>query len=522
MPTYTAAIIDTESIQSYVFGSNKLKDNIGASYIIEKLIYRQLMIEVLEQKFKDGFKKEWENETFETIHIIDDDNCQCEIGYTGGGNALLLFKKEKDAKKFIYDFSLHALSYFPGLRLAFGIKPDFRLTDNFKNDMESLHKNLLHNKNLSQPNVTVFKHGIVEDCPRSNEAQERKYNSGKLSFSTVTMSKLKAAAISQQGLEALYKEELKNGKYTFPDELENLGQLNEKGYIAIVHIDGNGMGQEFRDQKDLPSLRLLSKKVSDLAWASMRELTQHITTELFDKKGDFKGFEEFDLKKSPDQTKILLPIRPLITGGDDITFICEGRLGIHLAEKFIKIFGSKTEEALNKKITACAGVAIVKTKYPFFRAYKLAEELLRKAKEKYREQKEIENKNESSWLSYIISPGGFSGSLENILEQKFATLNGNLTQMPYKLDDESDGLEQLKAIIKQFHGNWPVNKLMQLRDMLTKDKASRKYFLAEIKARQLQLPKYNGTNDYQCLWKDRKTPFYDAIELKDFYPKHLL
>jgi hypothetical protein len=56
----TAILFDTMSIQSCVFGSNKLKDNLGASNIIE--------------------------------HIYDyfTDNPAIEVGYVGGGNALFL------------------------------------------------------------------------------------------------------------------------------------------------------------------------------------------------------------------------------------------------------------------------------------------------------------------------------------------------------------------------------------------------------------------------------------------------
>jgi hypothetical protein len=37
MSGLAAVIIDTVSIQSYIFSSNKLKENVGASYLVKKI-----------------------------------------------------------------------------------------------------------------------------------------------------------------------------------------------------------------------------------------------------------------------------------------------------------------------------------------------------------------------------------------------------------------------------------------------------------------------------------------------------
>lgn len=58
-----------------------------------------------------------------------------------------------------------------------------------------------------------------------------------------------------------------------------------------------------------------------------------------------------------------------------MTFICHGKLALYLAEKFIRIWTSKANDKehglvryglpANNEFTACAGIAIAKTKYPF-------------------------------------------------------------------------------------------------------------------------------------------------------------
>ncbi len=69
-----------------------------------------------------------------------------------------------------------------------------------------------------------------------------------------------------------------------------------------------------------------------------------------------------------------LPFRPIVFGGDDVTFVCEGRLGLPLAAHYL----ARLAEGIlpdGDPLYARAGIAIVKTHYPFARAYELADEL---------------------------------------------------------------------------------------------------------------------------------------------------
>jgi hypothetical protein len=253
----------------------------------------------------------------------------------------------------------------------------------------------------------------------------------------------------------------------------------------------------------------LSVEVSKLAENAMKQLIAY-TVQLFE-GNDLNKQNGFDLLEN-DQKRIL-PIRPIIVGGDDITFVCEGRLGVHLAEKLIE-FITKTEIS-NETMAACAGIAIVHTKYPFYRAYTLAEELTAKAKNASRKEK-------SSWLSFLISSGGFSGSLDDVIEQKFSTPNGSLYGGPYRVDKDFATIKALKDGIKFLtineNSRWPQSKIMEMRDVLRKDQATMNYFMSEMKAHKRKL----SEDDESVLWDDRKTPYYDIIELKDFYPGELL
>lgn len=507
-----AVLIDTVSIQQYIFSSNKLKENIGASYIIEKVIYNHILLNVLKNLFNSSFSDNWKSKPDEIA--INKPDCICEIGYIGGGNALVLFKNKEDINRFIKKFTLIILARFPGLRTAYGIINDFDPSEQgFQKSRSDLNTDLIKNKSKNFRNVNPFKPGIVEDCPLSNEAQEIKdTNSGK-KISVSSFVKFKACEEAQQKITEDYKDVLSD-KYCFTNEQDKLGQPEDKGYIAVVHIDGNGMGQRFANCKDLIELRKLSIAVSDIANQSMKELITYIVS-LFENKilNESNGFK---LRECADKKKMILPIRPIIVGGDDITFVCEGRLGVHLTEKFMGIFTNKEIEG--SKISACAGVAIVHTKYPFYKAYTLAEELTRHAKNASRN-------NNNSWLNFLVSSSGFSGELESIIQQKFSTIHGNMFNGPYSIDGNMPTLTELKNSMKTLTSGktkWPKSKLMELRDVLRQDTPSQKYFLADMTARGRKLPLFAGIDYNSTLWQNKKTPFYDMIELLDFYPKDLL
>ena len=101
---------------------------------------------------------------------------------------------------------------------------------------------------------------------------------------------------------------------------------------------------------------------------------------------------------------LFLPIRPLLLGGDDITFVCDGRIALELATEALTLFEQMDAlAALKGKIRACAGVALVKTHAPFSRAYDLAESLCISAKKLLRKN-EKEDWSALDWHIGLNSP----------------------------------------------------------------------------------------------------------------------
>jgi hypothetical protein len=504
----TAILIDTVSIQQYIFNSNKLKENLGASYIIEELIYSYILKKVIDSvSGKNIDLNYWKPQNENDVPPLFTSNSNIGIGYIGGGNALLLLRDNKLAHDFKEKYTLMMLEYFPGIKVAFGEIENFDPNSGYKTSMQNLIDNLILNKSLCHRNTAIFKPGIVKDCAYSNEADNIEFE-----MSAVTEAKMKAADLRNK------EERIKYPDYSLTDNHEMLGQPSDKGYLAVVHIDGNGIGQKFRECNSLLETRQLScaiKNISDSLKSFIYELASGLTKQLGNEDG-------FDFKSN-------LPIRIIISGGDDVTFVSEGKLGCYLAEKFIEEFRKQNVTFKNEKIPleACAGIAIVKTNYPFFRAYKLSEGLIKKAKEKSKEN------GGKSYLHYMIAGSGYvSDNMDALIKQQFSSKNGILINGPYCLENNrSDSFENLKQAIRDFtidsSKKWPRNKLKELREVLHQEKPHQDYFLQEIDARQHRLTLHAvGNHPQNELWasncRGNHTPYYDVIELAEFYPSKLL
>ena len=109
-----------------------------------------------------------------------------------------------------------------------------------------------------------------------------------------------------------------------------------------------------------------------------------------------------------------LPIRPLILGGDDLTFVCDGRIALDLASVALRTYQHASLPPLGP-VRACAGIALARTHAPILRVYALAEDLCSTAKRFLREEKQ----SEACALDWHVGFTSPTESLDELRERQY-------------------------------------------------------------------------------------------------------
>lgn len=515
-----AVLIDVVSIQRFVFDSNDLADNLGASHIVKNL-FEQLAIPVFvnvcsisEEKVLEIINS-WKSTPYKILMNADPE-APFEIGMTNGGKALLFFRDKMQGEEFIKEFTRKLLIKVPSIQLAVAVEEDFEIDgSSFKADLNNLFNQLKDNRNRFFPETNLSNHGITAIYSQKGTSINTKCPL----YGTVhyipseKMIKLNYANKEKNELQSQLNS--RNSQFCFTDQIDKLGQTEGDNYIAVIHIDGNNIGKWFQESASLVEYRKRSNDLRRVTEESFWELVD-VTINVMEKLKQINGAPGFDIKKEDE--KDVLFIRPIILGGDDLTFISHGKLALYLAEKFLEIWTKKTSEKFEKPFTACAGIAIAKSKYPFYRIYQTAVQCCAIAKNTARE------KNGGSWIDYHILMGAKSGDLVSIRQDEYKNNDFDLYYGPYFLSDEKQNCKSLKSLkegIKEFQKDtfWVKSNLNELRRAFNSGKKAVDNYLAHMAAKGGQLPSRNG-------WKkgygDCKTPYYDMLEMMDFYPLWLL
>ena len=530
-----AILLDTRSIQKYVFGCNRLKTNTGASYLVDG-IFTEAMVDVLKQSGLKMPAEDWKEA--KKLMMSEDNAVECEIAYIGGGNMLVLVRKGEESlricRELVKEWSLKVLLEAPGLKTGAAIG-EIDLGDvNFQTSLNALYKQLKENQNNVLPQVDLPYTGFSVECDYSGKAANVYNKDYKRLVSAEVEAKTAAYDAADKKIKKNFSEVL-GDEYDFCSELESLGYKDGESYICVIHIDGNNMGVKFSNCRNMQERKNLSKKVQKTVERAFGELIKIIVSE-YDSYADV-----LDMRALKQGNKRLLPLRPIIIGGDDITFICPGRMGLQYAQAFIEYVNSEdlldkdlynhikkeTSKQINRSLSCCAGVAIVPAKYPFFRAYELAEQLCDKAKEKSR-------KDDGNYLDFAILHGEKYGDVGLLRKEQYTSANCNLHYGAYNvLGDENDkqSVKGLLALSRELSKkDMPRNKVKELRRVLHEDKHSMSIFLENCPEICELVKKENklATVVADDLWDEVEdndkvifaTRYIDAIEVIDFnYPE---
>ncbi len=203
--------------------------------------------------------------------------------------------------------------------------------------------------------------------------------------------------------------------YSYPTEFSHISTGGSKSWLAVVHADGNGMGKRLKELEQkyagdglAEKLKVFSKKIEQ---ATLGAYNKALKTVVLDEQ----VLESCaDVKDPNEKGDKYLHIRPLVMGGDDFTFIIRADLAIKFTTVYLDAFEKESatllEELKLEGLTACAGIAFVKEKFPFHYAAHLAEDLCRYAKDK--------TERKASAFQFHLVRDSFLEDYEGIVERE--------------------------------------------------------------------------------------------------------
>lgn len=156
--------------------------------------------------------------------------------------------------------------------------------------------------------------------------------------------------------------------------------------LALIHVDGNGLGLLLRALQKA----LAGKSTEDYS-SAFRQFSSALANAT--QQAAFRATKWLYDHSDHAQAKNILPMRPIVLGGDDITLLCQADMAIDYVEQFCQAFKETSKEALSglhrqhlkntnikPYLTASGGVLYHKASHPFTTCHELVEGLCQEAK----------------------------------------------------------------------------------------------------------------------------------------------
>lgn len=363
-----AYLFEARGIQRFLFSTGKLKDMIQGSELIDYICanagYVDQVLQSLGLKVKAPRK--------------------------AGGAFYLIFDTQEDAERFQSVWRIVAKQWFPSVECVDVLSSANSIKAAIGMGLQQLAE-ARNQIQIELPNASP----ITERNPRTGMAAiMREFSaSGRqesIDIATASVRKFKRPDDSP----SLVDRFLTSNEIHWPNNFEATAKegkkfpLGKRSLVGLVHADGNGLGE---------ILRLLNK--------ACRDASDEIYIDLYQTFSSGITAATVQAAQQASQNILLgnsnfgvMPARPLVLGGDDLSVIIRADLAIPFTQAFLVAFKetSKIEVAKLKAkfnqyelaestelpdyLTACAGIVFMKASQPFYSAYKLSEGLCKQAK----------------------------------------------------------------------------------------------------------------------------------------------
>lgn len=473
-------ILEVSQKQAYIFQSNELKKNILNSAVIAWIMDQDYLEETAGDK--SVFDKE--------KHLV----------YSGGGHTVMEFPSREQAVCFVR-------------RITKTIKRDYLGIEVFARTIPY--------EEAKSPGENLKE--LTKALEKKKSERRAAFHQGSFGVEKIDTNTLKPILYQNNKTNGMPKKEEQTDKDLMADgfhcvyRFEELGGTKDRSnFIAVVHIDGNAMGKRVEH---------LQQKLNGLGWEEYKNNLKKFSESIDrDFKSAYKGMSEYvadNIRKNRlndlDIAEGRFPVRRIITAGDDICFVAEGRIGLECAAAFIDKLGSQKNEVDEEGYAACAGVAIVHRKYPFYKAYELAEMLCSSAKKYGAALSSDGSGSDVSAIDWHIEFGELRDTLEEMRADYKDSDGSSISGRPYivkasqSVSDVEDvrRYDEVRDLIMTLQNNKSCARgtIKELRNIMKQGQNETEHYIRFHRIEDLV--KWDLGDDHKML--------FDAIELVDTF-----
>lgn len=411
----TLAILEVSQKQAYIFGDKRLRENRRRSRAI-RAATEELWMECLPES-------------------LTPEERQRRLVYAGGGHIILQFESRKEAEDTVRAITYRAYTDFAGMEM-------FAKLWDYDSELPQRKERY---RGLTAPAANIKELTRQLEIKKSLRASAFHHRStGLEQLDEVTFQPLEPGQVLKLAPEP--HPLIPEWELELAHELSFEDLAGKDNFIAVVHIDGNNMGaksqrvtEEAGDDWNACCAKhqVFSESVERAFQTALKRTYQMVEALQFSGALGELGFTANDNAH---------PMKPVVAAGDDICFVTAGKLGIECAAYFLRALQNPNDprypepptnqgkpwNAPLEPYSACAGVAMVHTKYPFHRSYELSEELCSSAKRYAAElgqDKSEEERERISTIDWHIEFGQGRGSVAESRED-------------YLTEDSGDGKEE--------------------------------------------------------------------------------
>ncbi|MGS2743866.1 Cas10/Cmr2 second palm domain-containing protein [Halomonas sp. LS-001] len=386
--TISAYLFEVRSIQPFLFATGKLKHMVAGSELIDYLCTQPLE-QALAVCGLEGYSDKQHSP-------------RC-----AGGAFYLLIEEPEKAQRFRRLWSLLVNQLLPGVEQVDALVEAPTAREAIRQGLEALK--VARNRPTA---ILPAASPLAQRSPRTGQAAIKQKEGESLDEATTVKLSFKRPEDSVPLAQRVSSSQDVHWPNNFESDApkEQRFPLGDGDSIAMIHIDGNGLGEVLRvvnvvaghadDQAYIQLYRQFSDGLEDATIAACKQATDEVLVPQVSRHG-------------------VMPARPLVLGGDDVTLLVRADLGFAFTQAFVRAFEQKTVDFLKalkeqasqinaeetrelpSRLTACAGIAFIKPSQPFAQCYELAETLCDRAKKQSRKaQAELGLKNIPSSLAF--------------------------------------------------------------------------------------------------------------------------